>query len=195
MLRSVFQSDRGVDNEAVRTPDNGYVWFEVDGIEPARERNFDEVRAQVEEAWRNEEAVRITNESANAYLKRIEGGETLEAVAEELGVAVETAERVTRDGGDGISPSAAAAAFSLTQGKFAVAATGRGADRMILRLDSSSTPPFNAEDQTTRSLKTQVEQTLANEWLTQYVARVQGQLGVSVNERAMAIAAGAPVSR
>ncbi len=195
VLKSVFQSDRGVDNEAIRTPDNGYVWFEVQGIEPARERTFDEVRAQVEEAWRNDEAVRITNESANAYLKRIEGGETLEAVANELGAAVETAERVTRNGGEGISPSAAAAAFALTQGKFAVAPTGRGADRMILRLDGTSTPPFNAEDQAIRSLKTQFEQTLTNEWLTQYVARVQSQLGVSVNDRALALAAGASLSR
>ncbi len=195
VLKAVFQSDRGVDNEAVRTPDNGYVWFEVQGIDPARERTFDEVRAQVEEAWRNDEAVRITNESANGYLKRIEGGETLDAIANELGVAVETAERVTRNGGEAISPSAAAAAFALTEGKFAVSATGRGADRMILRLDSVNTPPFNAEDASIRSLKSQFEQTLTNEWLTQYVARVQSQLGVSVNDRALALAAGASLTR
>ncbi len=66
---------------------------------------------------------------------------------------------------------------------------------MILRLDGTSTPPFNAEDQSIRSLKSQFEQTLTTEWLTQYVARVQSQLGVSVNDRALALAAGASLSR
>ena len=195
VVKSVFASDRGVDNEAIRTPDNGYVWFEVQGIEPARERVFAEVRAQVEESWRNDEAVRITNESANAYLKRVEGGESLEDVANELGVSVETAEKVGRQGGENIGPAAAAAAFALTQGKFAVAATGRSADRMIMRLDAINTPAFNPEEQASKTLKTQVETTLTNEWQTQFVARVQNQLGVTINERAMALAAGASTTR
>ncbi len=75
-----------------------------------------------------------------------------------------------------------------------MAPTGRGSDRMILRLDGTSTPPFSAEDPAIR-LRTQFEQTLTNEWLTQYVARIQSQLGVSVNDRALALAAGANLSR
>lgn len=195
VLRAVFQSDRGVDNEAIRTRENGYVWFEIQSIDRARERTYDEVKAQVEEAWRAEEAARITNESANAFLKRVEAGETLEAIAAELGVNVETAERVTRNGGEAVSPAAAAAAFALTEGKFAVAPTGRGADRMVLRLDSSSVPEFKADDSATLSLKSQLEQTLSSELLNQYVGKVQAELGVSVNERAVAVATGAQASR
>jgi peptidyl-prolyl cis-trans isomerase D len=195
VIKSVFQSDRGVDNEAVRTRDGGYVWFEIQTIEPARERAFEEVRAQVDEAWRADEAARLTNESANAFLKRIEAGETLDAVAAELGVSVETAERVTRDGNDAVAPAAAAAAFALAPGKFAVAPTGQGADRMILRLDNVSTPDFKAEDQPTRELRAQLERTLSNELLDRYVAKAQADLGVSVNERAVASATGAQASR
>jgi peptidyl-prolyl cis-trans isomerase D len=74
-LKALFQSDRGVDNEAIRTRENGYVWFEVLGIETGRERNFDEVKDEVSEAWRREEANRLSSERAAAFLKRAEGGE------------------------------------------------------------------------------------------------------------------------
>jgi len=195
LLKAVFQSDRGVDNEALRTRERGYVWFEIQTIESARERGFEEVKSEVEEAWRNEEAVRITNESANGYLKRIEAGETLETIAGELGASVETVERVTRDGVEGVGPAAAASAFSLLPGRFAVAGTGRGADRMILKLDAVSVPEFKAEDAALDPLKRQVEQTLTNELLTQYVARARDRIGVSVNERALATAAGSSTSR
>jgi peptidyl-prolyl cis-trans isomerase D len=195
VLKAAFQSDRGVDNEAIRTRENGYVWFEVQNIEPARERTFDEVKAQVDSVWRSDEAARITNESANGFLKRVEAGEALEAIANELGVNVETVERVTRNGSDAFAPSAAAAAFALAQGKFATAATGRGADRMILKVDSSSVPPFNAEDAATKSLKNQLDRTMADEWLNQYAGKVQADLGVSVNERALALATGAQTQR
>jgi peptidyl-prolyl cis-trans isomerase D len=195
VLKAAFQSDRGVDNEAIRTRENGYVWFEVQNIEPARERTFDEVKAQVDAVWRSDEAARITNESANGFLKRVEAGEALEAIANELGVTVETAERLTRNGSDTFAPSAAASAFALAQGKFATASTGRGADRMILKVDSSSVPPFNAEDPATKSLKNQLDRTMADEWLNQYAGKVQTDLGVSVNERVLALATGAQTQR
>ena len=195
VLKAVFQSDRGVDNEAIRTRENGYVWFEIRSIEAARERSFDEVRGQVEQAWRLDEAARLTNESANAYLKRIEAGETLDAVATELGVDVQTAERVTREGAGAVGPAAAAAAFALTIGKVGIAPTGQGADRMLLRLDAVSTPPFEPEAAASRSLQTQLDRTLGDELLNQYVAKLQAEAGVSINERALAVATGAQAQR
>ena len=49
---AAFASDIGVDNETLRSRDNGYVWFEITSIEPARDRPLDEVRAEVERQWR-----------------------------------------------------------------------------------------------------------------------------------------------
>jgi peptidyl-prolyl cis-trans isomerase D len=66
---------------------------------------------------------------------------------------------------------------------------------MILKVDSSSVPPFNAEDAATKSLKNQLDRTMADEWLNQYAGKVQADLGVSVNERALALATGAQTQR
>jgi peptidyl-prolyl cis-trans isomerase D len=195
VLKAVFLSDRGVDNEAIRTRENGYVWFEIQNIERGRERTFDEVRPQVEEVWRTDEAARMSSQSANDFLKRVEGGEKLEDIATELGVSVETAAGVTRNGNDVVGASAAATAFALSLGKFAVAATGRSADRMVLTVESSAVPPFNPEDSAAKSLKSQLDTTIANEWLNQYAAKIQTELGVSINDRALALATGAQTQR
>ena len=44
LVRAVFASDIGVDNDVLTTRDNGYTWFEVAAIAPARDLALDEVR-------------------------------------------------------------------------------------------------------------------------------------------------------
>ena len=54
-----------------------------------------------------------------------------------------------------------------------------------------STPAYKAEDAAIKSLKTQLDRTLADELLSQYVGVVQNTLGVTVNERILGQATGA----
>ena len=44
LVKAAFASDIGVDNDTVATRDGGYVWYEVNGIEPARQKTFEEVK-------------------------------------------------------------------------------------------------------------------------------------------------------
>ena len=55
LLKAAFASDVGVDNETVTTPDDGYVWFEIAGVDPAHERKLDEVRDRVIAGWREDQ--------------------------------------------------------------------------------------------------------------------------------------------
>jgi peptidyl-prolyl cis-trans isomerase D len=48
LLSSVFASDVGVDNAALQTKDRGYLWYEINKVDPARDRTFDEVKNEVE---------------------------------------------------------------------------------------------------------------------------------------------------
>ena len=46
--------------------DGGYVWYEVAGITPARDRTLDEVKSQVEQRWHNDQiASRIKTKAAD----------------------------------------------------------------------------------------------------------------------------------
>lgn len=195
VLKAVFQSDRGVDNEAIRTRDNGYVWFEISTIDPARERSFEEVKDQVSEVWTSNEATKLSSERAAAFLKRVENNETLEQIAVELGVTVETATGITRNGSQTISPSAAASAFSLVENGYAVAPSGVGTDRMVMKMVSRLVPAFDVNDTTLKSLRTQLDSTMTDELLSQFVSQAQSTLGSSINEPALSLATGAQQQR
>ena len=49
----VFSTDVGVENDPLQIA-GGYVWFEVAGITPSRERTLDEVKDKVEARWRED---------------------------------------------------------------------------------------------------------------------------------------------
>jgi peptidyl-prolyl cis-trans isomerase D len=194
-LKAIFQSDRGVDNEAIRTRDNGYIWFEILEIDAARERSFDEVKAQVTESWRNDEASRISAERANEFLKRAEGGVALDVLATELGSTVEKADGFTRNGNTQINGSVAASAFALGSNGFAIAATGRGSDRMIMKVDAAVLPAYDPNAVGVKALKGQIDTTISEEILSLYVNNVQNGLGVTVNDRALLLATGGQQQR
>ena len=54
VIGAAFASDVGVDNDPIDA-DGGYVWYDVAAITPAHDRTLDEVKAEVEQHWRNDE--------------------------------------------------------------------------------------------------------------------------------------------
>jgi peptidyl-prolyl cis-trans isomerase D len=194
-LKAIFQSDRGVDNEPIRTRDNGYIWFEIVSIDAARERNFDEVKDQVAQAWRLEEANRVSAASAAEFLKRAESGVDLSVIAAELGATVEKAEGFTRNGNQQINGSVAATAFSLSSNGYAIAAAGRGTDRIIMKVDAANVPAYDPNAEGVKALKNRIDTVISEEILSQYVSTVQNKLGTTVNDRALLLATGGQQQR
>jgi peptidyl-prolyl cis-trans isomerase D len=195
LLKAVFASDKGVDNEGIKTRSNGYLWFEITGVERSRERSFDEVKDQVTDTWRRDEANRLTLERAGELLKKAESGAKLEDIANETGVNVDTVEGVTRSGKEAISGSAAAIAFTLADGAYALAPAAQGADRLLLRVTGRNVPSFDPAAGDTATLKRNLDAALSGEMLSQYVSRLQADIGATVNDRALAVATGAQTTR
>ena len=81
VVKAAFASDIGVDNEALRTGNGGYVWYDVTGIEPSREKTLDEVRDQVAAQWREDQVAQRLSEKARQLTERLDKGEAIEAVA------------------------------------------------------------------------------------------------------------------
>jgi len=69
LIDSVFTSDVGVDNEPVTLPTGGFVYYDVAGITPSRERTLDEVKDRVEARWRDDQVIARLGKK----LARIEG--------------------------------------------------------------------------------------------------------------------------
>jgi peptidyl-prolyl cis-trans isomerase D len=190
VLRAVFASDIGVDNEAVNTRDNGYVWFEVAGIEPAHERSLVEVKDEVEKAWREDETRRALAAKASELVKAIDGGQSLEDAAKATGgLDVKSSSSVKRGGAEGLSPGLVAQVFNTQVGK-AGSASGEGLTRIVFKVNDSVTPPFEPDSEESKSIAGQLATSYSDDILSQYLAKVQADLGVKINAGALNLAVG-----
>ena len=190
VLRAVFASDIGVDNEAVNTRDNGYVWFEILGIEPARDRALDEVKDEVLKAWHEDEVRRALTSKAIDLVKAIDGGESLDKVAKDNGgLRVQSANDVRRAGGADLAPGVIAQIFSLPVGR-AGSAAGEGLTRILFKINDAVVPGFDPEAEQAKAIAGQLAQNLGNDLLLQYIGRLQSDLGVKINGAALTLAVG-----
>lgn len=188
LLRAVFASDIGVDNDVLTTRDNGYVWFEVAGVDPARDRTLDEVRDRVTASWRSEEVSRVLQEKSTELVKRVEGGESVEDVAKSIGLTAQVAADVKRTGSQSLPPSAVARVFAVAVG--AAGSVSDGSGRIVFKVLDANVPPYDEDNEALKALAPRLREAMTEDILAQYIARVQDELGVTINEPAVRAAVG-----
>lgn len=111
LVSQAFNSDVGVDNDPIQFR-GGYVWFDVLGVTPSRERNLDEVKDQVEAKWREDQISDRLRAKATEMVQKLEQGATLAAEASAIGTKVETVKDFRRDASPaGVPSSVVTAAF------------------------------------------------------------------------------------
>src|ERR1700727_1798159 len=90
VVSQAFASDVGVDNDPISF-NGGYVWYDVLGIIPSRERGLDEVRDQVETRWRDDQIASRLRTKAGEMVQKLDQGGKLADEAASAGMKVETA--------------------------------------------------------------------------------------------------------
>src|SRR6266571_941939 len=111
VVSQAFTSDVGVDNDPIQFA-GGYVWYDVLGTTPSRERNLDEVRDQVEARWRDDQIASRLRTKATEMVQKLEQGGSLTDEGSAAGSKVETASGFRRDASlPGVPASAISAAF------------------------------------------------------------------------------------
>ena len=189
LLRALFSSDVGVDDQPVATPDRGFVWFEVTKIEPAHDRGLDEVKDRVERDWREEEVAKALSAKAAAMVKALDGGTTLASLAEADKLEVKSAADIHRRGAaGGLDPSVVAAVFNVSATGAGSAATPAG--RGVFKVTGDSTPPIDPSDAQYKALQTRTTNAMTDEIIGEYIDQLQRQLGVVVNDNALQTAEG-----
>ena len=136
LLGPAFEAAEGEENAPLEPPTGGFVWYEVTGIEAARDRALDEVRDRVVEDLEAERLSERVAALAREVETELRGGADLAATGARLGVPVENAFAVRRDGGDGLSLAAATAAFSGAEGHVALVPEPSGDSYVVLRVDT-----------------------------------------------------------
>src|ERR1700681_563215 len=96
VVSQAFNSDVGVDNDAISFG-GGYVWYDVIGITPSRERTLEEVKDQVEAKWRDDQITSRLKAKATDMVQKLDQGGKLADEAAAAGLKVESASGFKRD--------------------------------------------------------------------------------------------------
>ena len=192
LIAQAFASDVGVDNETLQIGNNGYVWFDVLGVTPSRERTLDEVKDKVEAGWRNEQIGSRLMTKATDMVRTLDQGGKLADEAARLGLKVESASGIKRDGTAAGLPGAVIAAVFRTARDGAGQAPGAGPDDwVVFRVTDVKVPPLDLASDEMKKLKDGLQRALADEDVGQYITRLETEIGTTINQAAVAQITGA----
>ena len=181
LVEAAFKSDVGVENEALRLPSGGYAWYEVQDIVKPRQKPFDEVKADVEAAWRREQIQSRLAEKARDLVARLNRAEPIADVAKSVGAEVKTSQPLKRESsGEGIPPAAIAQAFTLAE--HSAGSASEGESRVIFEVEKITLPaPLN--EMQARGLEQQLAKQVAEDNYSEYLGGIMKTAGVSIDQK------------
>ena len=112
VINAAFASDVGVDNDPI-SAGGGYIWYEVSGITPARERTLDEVKSQVEQRLREDQIASRLKTKATDLVDKLKNGNAFDVLAKAEGLTVQTADKLKRERATGFVSAKVAARYSI----------------------------------------------------------------------------------
>ena len=180
IVKAGFDSQVGLQNEAVELHDGGFAWVDVLGVTEKKQKPFDEVKEQVKALTIAKERERLIGELAAKLVEKADGGADFAALATEAGGAkVETTPPFTRTTEpQGMPKDAVARAFTLAKGKAASSPTN---DTRIVYQVTEITPAPEPTKEQRDTIAKQLKNELTDEVLSQYVVALEDRLGAHVN--------------
>ncbi|WP_172628223.1 peptidylprolyl isomerase [Bradyrhizobium ivorense] len=191
VVSPAFSSDVGVDNDPIQF-NGGWVWYEVAGITPSRERPLEEVRDQVEAKWREDQISAKLRTKATELVQKLDGGGKLADEAAALGVKVETAANFRRDATPpGVPAAAITAAFRTPKDSDGQTPAAGGSQWVVFRVTDVTLPQVDFASNEVKQLQEALRRSLSDEQVAQYVTKIESDIGVTVNQAAFAQVTGA----
>ena len=191
LVAQAFASDVGVDNETISF-NGGYVWFDVLGVTPSRERKLDEVKDQIETRWHADQVSAKLRSKATEMVQKLGQGGKLADEAASAGVKVETAAPFKRGATvAGLTPGVIEAAFRTAKDAAGQTEGANNTEWVVFRVTDIIDPPADLASEDMKKLKATLERNLADELVGQYVMKMEQDVGVSINQAAVAQVTGA----
>lgn len=182
VLKASFSSDVGVENDAVSL-DNGYVWYEVREVIPAALKPYDQVKDQAKAAVVAQKVKALSEDKAKKFVERARTGAKLDDLATEAKSQVQTAQGLRRsESGESFGPAAVAALFAVPDDGFAYALEPDGKGARVMQSVPVLLPAFDPASPDAKSIAKKLEPQVASSMLDAYLAALQDQSGVTVNE-------------
>ncbi|MDQ0455931.1 peptidyl-prolyl cis-trans isomerase D [Rhizobium paknamense] len=184
LLKSVFETEVGGEALPLNLGTTGYLWLDVTNVEPARDRSLDEVKDKAVKDWTAEQQKQALGAKAESLRKDAENGKSLQDIATQLGITVETKSGLKRDTDDPVlGPAAVVAAFRGPVGTLAAAAGADPLTQILMKVTDVQTEPTSTDalDQSDQQV-TALANAAGDDILDQMVNQLQSNYGVTINQ-------------
>ncbi len=190
VVNSAFNTEIGNENEALALAGGGFVWYDVVNVTPSRERKLDEVKDRVEARFREDETIKRVNAKTTEITSKLKSGASLAEVAAAERLMVEAKSGLRRQGGAQLPPRVITEVFRTAKDQVGSAEGQNATDRVIFRVADIKIPTFDANSADAKRLIDQLKDAYNDDLLSQYVARLESDIGTDVNQNAIAQAVG-----
>jgi peptidyl-prolyl cis-trans isomerase D len=181
VITAAFSSEVGVENEPLQLQGGGFVWFEVLKVTPPREQTLDEVRAKVEETWRNEQISEKLRAKAAELVEKLKGGAALNDLAAADGLTVQTSFGIKRAGNTATVPPRVAQAVFQSEKDQPGSAEGNPGEWVVYRVTDITVPAVDPASAEGKRVDENVKRGISEDFIGQYVQQLQKELGATIN--------------
>lgn len=185
LLRAAFEAEANTENAALNSGSSGFVFYEVEGIEAARERTLDEVKDKAVADWKTEQANAKLGEKVKALEQRVKDGTTLDALATELSLQKQTKRGLKREANDGdFGENGVAAVFALAEGGVGQTPTVQNDGRLLFKVTEVFEPAGADASTLPEQQRNTLSTGIANDMLDELVNRLRGEFDVEIDRDA-----------
>jgi peptidyl-prolyl cis-trans isomerase D len=186
LIKSVFAAEPNTENEGLTTADNGFVFYEVQSITPARDRTLDEVRKKVAADWTEAETDKRLDAKAQELEKRLKAGTTLDVIAGELKLDKQTKRGLKREADDAdFGKEGAAAMFGVGEGGTGLIPSPTGDGQILFKVAEVFEPAGADGSAVPDDAQKSFGAGMSDDLLDQLVAQLQSQYGVRIDPNAV----------
>jgi peptidyl-prolyl cis-trans isomerase D len=185
LLPMAFSTDVGVERDPLQFQD-GYIWFDVAGITPSRDRSLDDVKDEVEMRWREQEIATRLNAKATAILDKMKAGVPLAEAAAADHLKVETLAGLKRGEASGpLSAAAVNVVFRTPKDAVGKAEAGEPGEQVVFRVTDIAVPNIDLASEDAKRIVETLNRGLSEDVLGEYVAKLESEIGVTINQSAL----------
>jgi peptidyl-prolyl cis-trans isomerase D len=196
LLNSVFSTDVGVDNEALQLPGGGFLYYDVTGITPSHDRKLEDIKPQVEARWRADQIAERLKKKSDDLLAKLKAGATLQQLASDEKLSVQKAIDLQRGkAAPNVPASVVDVAFKTPKDGFAAADGSGETQRYVFRVAQVTDPAMDTNAVTQREMKTLLQNAYSDDLIGEYLARLETEFNVSINQSAVNQVVGGPTER
>lgn len=184
LIRQAFEADINLETPPINIGSDGFVWFEVLDITPARDRTIDEVREKVVADWTARETELALVDKAAELKDRLARGASIFSLADELGIEAQKKIETTRSGADeNFGAAALQAAFSGPEGLTTIAQDATGENQILMKVVLVNNDGTGLSVDEAEQARRILEQGTSDALMSQLVTRLQTNYGVTINRQ------------